>query len=108
MPEKVRFRYKLEGWDRDWQDADTRRQAFNTNLAPRQYRFRVTACNNSGVWNEVGDMFDFSIAPGVLPDQLVSRLCVACFCDDLWAVYSACASAFWKSARPSWSDTKLC
>src|SRR5713226_9467492 len=63
VPEKVRFRYKLEGWDRDWQDADTRRQAFYTNLPPRDYRFRVVACNNSGVWNETGTFLDFSVAP---------------------------------------------
>jgi ligand-binding sensor domain-containing protein/signal transduction histidine kinase len=62
-PEKVLFRYKLEGWDRDWQDVGTRRQAFYTNLAPRNYRFRVMACNNSGVWNEAGEFLDFSIAP---------------------------------------------
>src|SRR5262249_23982447 len=41
-PEKVHFRYKLEGYDSDWQDAGTRRQAFYTNLPPRNYRFRVT------------------------------------------------------------------
>src|SRR5215471_18276835 len=53
-PEKVLFRYKLEGLDSDWQDAGNRRQAFYTNLPPRNYRFRVMACNNSGVWNEDG------------------------------------------------------
>jgi len=62
-PEKVRFRYKLEGYDKDWQDAGNRRQAFYTNLAPRNYRFRVIACNNSGVWNETGAFLDFAIAP---------------------------------------------
>lgn len=62
-PEKVLFRYKLEGYDRDWQDAGTRRQAFYTNLPPRDYRFRVMACNNSGVWNETGAYLDFVIAP---------------------------------------------
>ena len=44
VPEKVRFRYKLEGFDRDWQDVGNRRQAFYTNLPPRKYRFRVAAC----------------------------------------------------------------
>src|SRR5262249_26160746 len=53
-PEKNRFRYKLEGYDAEWQDAGTRRQAFYTNLRPRSYRFRVIASNNSGVWNETG------------------------------------------------------
>jgi signal transduction histidine kinase/ligand-binding sensor domain-containing protein len=62
-PERVRFRYQLEGWDRDWQDAGTRRQAFYTNLPPRTYRFRVTASNNSGVWNEEGATVAFVIAP---------------------------------------------
>ncbi|HZE68996.1 MAG TPA: two-component regulator propeller domain-containing protein [Pyrinomonadaceae bacterium] len=62
-PEKILFRYKLEGYDRDWQDAGNRRQAFYTNLPPRNYRFRVMACNNSGVWNEAGTYFDFTIAP---------------------------------------------
>src|ERR1700741_5410276 len=42
-PEKVLFRYKLEGWDRDWQDAGTRRQAVYSNIPPRHYRLRVTA-----------------------------------------------------------------
>src|SRR6266481_308037 len=62
-PEKVLFRYKLEGRDGDWQDAGTRRQAFYTDLPPRNYRFRVVACNNSGVWNETGALLDFSVAP---------------------------------------------
>jgi signal transduction histidine kinase/ligand-binding sensor domain-containing protein len=62
-PEKVRFRHKLEGWDRDWQDVGNRRQVFYSNLPPRDYRFRVTACNNSGVWNEAGAFLDFSVAP---------------------------------------------
>jgi ligand-binding sensor domain-containing protein len=48
-PEKVRFRYKLEGLDRDWHEVGNRRQAFYTDLPPRRYRFRVAASNNSGV-----------------------------------------------------------
>lgn len=63
VSEKVRFRYKLEGYDRDWHEADIRRQAFYTNLPPRNYRFRVMACNNNGVWNETGTYFDFTIDP---------------------------------------------
>src|SRR5262249_54884629 len=62
-PEKNRFRYRLEGYDSDWQDAGTRRQAFYTNLRPRNYRFRVIASNNSGVWNETGATLDFVIPP---------------------------------------------
>ena len=62
-PEKIRFKYKLEGYDSDWQDVANRRQAFYTNLGPRNYRFRVIASNNSGVWNETGDSLEFSIDP---------------------------------------------
>jgi len=53
-PEKVHFRYKLEGWDSEWEWVGTRRQAFYNNLSPGNYRFRVAASNNSGVWNEAG------------------------------------------------------
>jgi signal transduction histidine kinase len=62
-PGRNRFRYRLEGYDRDWQDVGNRRQAFYTNLPPRNYRFRVIASNNSGVWNEEGVTLDFAIAP---------------------------------------------
>jgi signal transduction histidine kinase/ligand-binding sensor domain-containing protein len=87
VPEKVHFRYKLEGWDRDWQDVGTRRQAFYTNLGPRNYRFRVMACNNSGVWNEAGDTLDFSIAPAYYQTRWFRSLCVAAFLALLWALY---------------------
>src|ERR1700722_3820917 len=63
VPQKVRFRYKLEGWDADWQNAGTRRQAFYTNLGPRRYSFHVMASNNDGVWNETGESLDFLIVP---------------------------------------------
>ena len=62
-PEKVHFRYKLEGQDPDWKEVVNDRLAQYTNLKPRSYRFRVIACNNSGVWNEAGDTLEFSIAP---------------------------------------------
>jgi signal transduction histidine kinase/ligand-binding sensor domain-containing protein len=63
MPERVKFRYKLEGANAEWQNAGTRRQAYYNNLGPGWYRFRVIACNNDGVWNNAGATLDFSIAP---------------------------------------------
>jgi len=48
-PEKSRFKYRLEGYDQDWVEADTRRVAYYTNLWPGDYNFRVIACNNDGV-----------------------------------------------------------
>ena len=62
-PEKVAFRYRLEGRDDDWVEAGNRRQAFYTDLPPGSYRFRVIAANDRGVWNEDGAAWAFSIAP---------------------------------------------
>jgi signal transduction histidine kinase len=61
-PKSVRFRYRLEGHDNDWQEAVDRRHAIYTNLPPGDYRFRVKAAN-SGVWNEEGAQLTFSIEP---------------------------------------------
>ena len=86
-PEKVRFRYKLEGYDNDWQEAGNRRQAFYTNLPPRSYRFRVIAANNSGVWNEQGDVLEFSVAPAYYQTAWFRALCAAGALGLLWAGY---------------------
>ncbi len=61
-PDKVRFRYILEGFDRRWAEAGTRRTAYYTNVPPGDYRFRVVACNNDGVWNEIGAEWAFTVA----------------------------------------------
>jgi signal transduction histidine kinase/ligand-binding sensor domain-containing protein len=87
VPEKVMFRYKLEGWDRDWQDVGTRRQAFYNNLPPKNYTFRVKACNNSGVWNEAGTFLDFAVAPAYYQTVWFRLSCVAAFLALLWALY---------------------
>ena len=86
-PEKVLFRYKLEGMDPDWRDAGNRRQAFYTNLSPGSYRFRVAACNNTGVWNEAGTFLDFSIAPAYYQNNWFRGLCAAALLALLWALY---------------------
>jgi signal transduction histidine kinase len=86
-PEKVLFRYKLEDWDQDWQEAGTRRQAFYTHLSPGNYRFRVAACNNSGVWNEAGAALDFTIAPAYYQTAWFRLLSVAAFLALLAALY---------------------
>ena len=61
-PEKVRFRYRLEGSDRDWVDAGARRTAYYTHLPPGSYRFAVTAANNDGVWSAQGASIAFGVA----------------------------------------------
>jgi PAS domain S-box-containing protein len=87
VPQKVRFQYKLEGYDHDWQDAGTRRQAFYSNLPPRNYTFRVKACNNSGVWNEAGASFDFFVAPAYYQTNWFRLLCAVVFIALLWALH---------------------
>jgi signal transduction histidine kinase len=86
-PEKIRFRYKLEGHDRDWTDAGNRRQAFYNDLAPRKYRFRVMAANNSGVWNEAGASFEFSVNPALYQTLWFQALCVVTAGLLTWALY---------------------
>lgn len=62
-PEKNRFKYKLEGVDRDWIEAEGRRVAYYNNLPPRDYRFQVIACNNDGIWNEAGATVGLVLKP---------------------------------------------
>jgi PAS domain S-box-containing protein len=62
-PEKVRFKYRLEGYEADWVDAGTRREAFYNNIRPGDYTFRVIAANNNGVWNTTGDSVTLHLAP---------------------------------------------
>ncbi|MBX7221844.1 MAG: response regulator [Blastocatellia bacterium] len=78
-PEKVRFRYKLEGYDRDWLDAGTSRSVRYTNLPPHSYRFRVIACNNDGIWNEQGDQIQFSLRPYLYQTNLAILFYLATF-----------------------------
>lgn len=53
-PELVKFRYRLEGLENDWNDVSTRRTAFYNNITPGEYTFRVIAANRDGVWNDEG------------------------------------------------------
>ncbi|MDR3458788.1 MAG: two-component regulator propeller domain-containing protein [Verrucomicrobiae bacterium] len=62
-PENVQFRYQLEGLDKNWVDAGTRRVASYTHLPPGSYRFKVIACNNDGIWNKIGDTLPVTFEP---------------------------------------------
>lgn len=87
IPERVRFRFKLQGVDADWQDVGTRRQAYYNNLGPGSYRFRVIACNNDGVWNETGAFVDFDVSPAFYQTIWFRALCAAALLGVLWALY---------------------
>lgn len=75
VPERVRFKYLLEGVDDNWRDAGTHREAFFTNLGPGLYRFRVIASNNDGVWNEEGAVLQFTILPMFYQTNWFLALC---------------------------------
>jgi len=87
IPQKVNFRYRLDGYDRDWHEAGTRRQAFYTDLPPGKYSFRVIASNSDGVWNESAAKLDFAIAPAYYQTDWFRALCACVFLALLWAAY---------------------
>ncbi|WP_257455869.1 sensor histidine kinase [Archangium lipolyticum] len=87
MPERVRFRYQLEGVDEGWQEAGNRRRAFYTNVGPGSYRFRVTAANNDGVWNDTGAVFTFTVLPAFHQTAWFYALCALAAAALLWGVY---------------------
>jgi diguanylate cyclase (GGDEF)-like protein len=74
-PGRVSFRYMLEGFDREWTDAGTRRVAFYTNIPPGRYRFRVLACNNDGVWNESGAAVSIALEPHYYQTRWFYTIC---------------------------------
>ncbi len=87
IPQKVKFRYRLDGYDRDWHEASTRRQAFYTDLPPGTYAFRVIACNSDGVWNENAAKLNFSVAPAYYQTNWFRALCTCLFLALLWTAY---------------------
>jgi PAS domain-containing protein len=87
VPEKVRFRFKLEEQDADWREVVNQRRVEYSNLPPRHYRFRVMACNNSGVWNEAGATLDFVIPPAWYQTNGFRAMCAGAFLALVWAAY---------------------
>ena len=87
IPQRVKFRYRLDGYDRDWHEVGTRRQAFYTDLPPGKYSFRVIACNSDGVWNDISGKLDFAVAPAYYQTNWFRALCAVTFLALLWAAY---------------------
>lgn len=75
-PDRVRFKYRLEGFDDEWVDAGTRRVAYYTNLPPGSYRFRVMVGNGHGLWNEADASLDLSLARHYYQTGWFYSLCV--------------------------------
>jgi signal transduction histidine kinase/ligand-binding sensor domain-containing protein len=87
IPQKVRFRYKLDGRDQRWQDAGTRREVFYSDLPPGQYTFHVIASNNDGVWNEADASLAFFIAPAYYQTTWFRTGIAVAALAVLWAMY---------------------
>lgn len=85
-PQRVAFRYMLDGVDTDWIDAGTRRQVVYTGLGPGAYRFRVVAASD-GVWNEDGATWAFSVLPAFY---------------QTWWFYTLCWTAVFVAAAGAW------
>jgi len=86
-PEKVQFRYQLEGQDRNWREVANDRAAKYSNLPPGDYVFRVTAANKSGVWNEAGATLEFSVAPAWFQTDWFYASCLLASLIIAWSTY---------------------
>ncbi|MFC2155352.1 two-component regulator propeller domain-containing protein [Acidobacteriota bacterium] len=76
VPDRVRFKTKLEGMNNKWLDVGTRRTAFFQHLPPGDYTFRVKACNNDGIWNETDASFSFYLIPFFYQTWWFGAICV--------------------------------
>ncbi|HEX3560655.1 MAG TPA: two-component regulator propeller domain-containing protein [Pyrinomonadaceae bacterium] len=87
-PEKVRYKYRLEGFDKDWVDGGDRRVAYYTNLGPGDYRFEVIACNNDGVWSRAPAAFAFRLEPHFYRTLWFYAFCALGLALLAWQVYA--------------------
>jgi signal transduction histidine kinase len=87
LPERVRFRYQLEGLDPGWQNVGNRREAVYTNVAPGFYRFHVIAANNDGVWNLAGATVSFTVLPAFYQTVWFDVVCVIAATALLYLLY---------------------
>ena len=87
VPQKVTFRYMLEGRQSTWQDPGTRRVAFYSDLKPGHYRFHVIASNNDGVWNTLGDTLDFDVKPAWFQTAWFKTTMIAAAFFIVWVAY---------------------
>jgi signal transduction histidine kinase len=86
-PERVQFKYRLDGVDREWQDAGNRREATYTNVKPGHYFFRVLAANEDGVWNEQGASLAFTVLPAFYQTAWFFTVCALCITAALFLLY---------------------
>lgn len=98
-PEKVRFRYRLEGFDSRWVEAGSRRSAYFTSIPAGRYRFHVVACNNDGVWNEAGSAWSFEVTAPLWARWWAYLLYLAAVGGSVWAAGMLRMRALHRRAR---------
>jgi len=87
IPERVRSRYRLVGYDKEWHDGGSRVDAPYDNLGPGRYTFQVVARNNDGVWNEAGGSLEFTIRPAFYQTAWFKLLYVLAVAILVWLLY---------------------
>jgi signal transduction histidine kinase/ligand-binding sensor domain-containing protein/DNA-binding response OmpR family regulator len=100
-PNRLRFKYKLEGYDQDWVDAETRRTVSYINLPPGEYTFRVKACNSDGVWNESGAKIEITQQPLFYQTLWFAGLAIASLAGLAFGLYR------WRTAALRWENERL-
>src|SRR5882762_1343935 len=87
VPERIRFRYSLDGFDGGWSEPTAAREAVYTNLSPGSYRFRVIASNSYGQWNDSEAAISFEVDPAFWQTWWFRGSCLAAFLALLGALY---------------------
>jgi signal transduction histidine kinase/ligand-binding sensor domain-containing protein len=87
QPTRIAFRYQLQGFDKAWVDAGSRRQAFYTNLPPGRFRFVVSACNPDNACSEIPNAVSFSIEPRYYQRAWFIPLCAVALGLAGWTSY---------------------
>ena len=87
QPARVRFRYRLEGFDADWIQAGTRRTAVYTNLPPRPYRFLVQSGTDQDGWRETPAVWQFSVAPALYQTSWFYMLAALTLALAVWGAW---------------------
>ena len=98
-PENLRFRYRLDPYDQDWTDADTRRTAFYTRVPPGHYTFEVTATNNAGVWRGPRATLSFDVKPKFYETRWFIALVALAVALLVWAAMRLRVRRLQQSAR---------
>ena len=88
VPDRVEFKYMLEGYDDEWINVGSRRTAFYTNIAPGDYSFKVMAANNDGVWSKEPAVIKFVVHPHFYQTEGFYVFGFFTFMALLWGIYN--------------------